>query len=284
MALKTFNPVTPARRQYSVADFKGISKKRPERRLIAKKTRSGGRNNLGHATNCNMGGGHKQLYRLIDFKRDKLNVPATVAAIEYDPNRTARIALLNYADGDKRYILAPEGLDVGASVITSEGADIKPGNSLPLRNIPTGQMIHNIEIKPRAGAQMVRSAGVVAQLRAKEGEYAQIRLPSGEVRRVLLDCYATIGTVGNTEHQNLMIGKAGRSRWMNRRPHNRGVTKNPVDHPLGGGEGKSKGGRHPCSRTGVLAKGFKTRKNKRTAKYIVVRRGSKNEGSQSTSA
>ncbi|MCB9029815.1 MAG: 50S ribosomal protein L2 [Deltaproteobacteria bacterium] len=278
MALKTYKPYTPSRRLYSVADFSGLTNKKPERTLLQKLTSTGGRNNYGRATNINKGGGHKRRYRVIDFRRnDKLDIPATVAAIEYDPNRTARIALLVYADGEKRYILAPQRLSVGQTVLAGDGADIKPGNALPLRAIPTGTMIHNIELYKGHGGQLVRSAGASAQLRAKEGKYAQVLLPSGEQRKVLLDCFATIGVVSNAEHQNIKIGKAGRSRWLNRRPHNRGVTKNPVDHPMGGGEGKSAGGRQPCSPTGVPAKGYKTRHNKRTDKFIVRRRKRKSK-------
>ncbi|MBX7138411.1 MAG: 50S ribosomal protein L2 [Oligoflexia bacterium] len=273
MAVKNFNPITPARRYFQSADFSELSDKRPEKALVRKSARSGGRNHFGHATDCNMGGGHKRKYRVIDFKRDKHGVPGKVVAIEYDPNRSARIALVNYQDGEKRYIVAPSGLGVGAVVMSGPEADIKAGNALPIRNIPVGQSIFNIELKQGRGGQMVRSAGVTAQLVAKEGEYGLIKLPSGEMRKVRLDCYATIGTVSNPDHSNISIGKAGRSRWLGIRPHNRGVTKNPVDHPMGGGEGKSAGGRHPVSRTGVKAKGLKTRANKRTDKYIVRRRG-----------
>lgn len=273
MALKTFKPITPARRYYSSADYSELSKKGPEKSLLRKKSKSGGRNHIGRQTNINIGGGHKKRYRVIDFKRDKIGVPGKVAAIEYDPNRTARIALINYVDGEKRYIVAPQGLTVGQTVVSGPEAEIKPGNALPLRNIPVGQSIYNIEIKLGRGGQLARSAGNSAQLAAKEGSYALIKLPSGEMRKILIDCYATIGTVSNADHSNIVIGKAGRSRWLGIRPHNRGVTKNPVDHPMGGGEGKTSGGRHPCSRTGVPAKGFKTRKNKRTNKFIVRRRG-----------
>ena len=269
MAVKKFKPITPARRYYTVSDFSEITKGSPEKSLIRKWKNSGGRNNSGRATNINMGGGHKRRYRQVDFKRDKIGVPGKVAAVEYDPNRSARIALIHYADGEKRYILAPNGLKVGQMILAGEGADIKPGNALPLRNIPVGQLIHNLELKIGKGGQIVRSAGASAQLMGKEGKYASVKLPSGEFRRVLLDCFATIGAVGNGEHKNIVLGKAGRSRWLNRRPHNRGVTKNPVDHPMGGGEGKSAGGRHPCSPNGLPAKGFKTRKNKRTDKFII---------------
>ncbi len=273
MALKNYNPFTPSRRAYDGSDFSMLSKVAPEKSLLSSKSRSGGRNNQGRTTNINIGGGHKRRYRKIDFRRhDKLNIPAKVISVEYDPNRSARIALLSYADGEKRYIIAPQGLVVGQAVLTGENADIKPGNALPLKSIPTGTVIHNIEMHRGAGGQLIRSAGTSAQLRAKEGEYAQILLPSGEVRKVLLECFATIGVVSNPDHQNRKIGKAGRSRWLGIRPHNRGVTKNPVDHPMGGGEGKSKGGRHPCSPTGLLTKGLKTRANKRTDKFIVQSR------------
>ena len=222
-----------------------------------------------------MGGGHKRLYRIIDFRRDKMDIPARVAAIEYDPNRTARIALLHYADGEKRYILAPNGLVVGARVVSGPTADILPGNALPLKGIPLGTTIHNIELKRGRGGQLVRSAGTAAQLMAKEGGYAQVRLPSGEVREVHIECYATIGQVGNLEHENISIGKAGRNRWLGFKPHVRGVAMNPVDHPMGGGEGKTSGGRHPTSPWGWKTKGMKTRNNKRTDGFIVRRRKSK---------
>jgi len=275
MGIKSFKPTSAARRFYTVSDFKEITKSTPERSLIEKQTSTGGRNNNGRITSRFRGGGHKQRYRLVDFKRDKIGIPATVAAIEYDPNRTARIALLHYADGEKRYILAPDGLSVGAKLLASRNADIKPGNSLTLRFIPPGTSIHNIEIRKGKGGQLARSAGVAAQLMAKDGMYAQVRLPSGEIRRVHLDCRATVGQVSNIEHASISLGKAGRSRWLGRRPHNRGVTMNPVDHPMGGGEGRSSGGRHPCSPWGQLTKGLKTRNNKRTDGMIVRRRGSK---------
>jgi large subunit ribosomal protein L2 len=275
MGIKSFKPTSPARRYYSVSDFADITKSEPERALIEKQNSSGGRNNYGRITTRFRGGGHKQRYRIIDFKRDKIGIPATVAAVEYDPNRTARIALLHYVDGEKRYILAPDGLAVGATVIASRHADIKPGNSLTLRFIPPGTSIHNIELKKGKGGQLVRSAGVAAQLMAKDGDYAQVRLPSGEIRKVHVDCRATIGQVSNIDHANISLGKAGRSRWLGRRPHNRGVTMNPVDHPMGGGEGRTSGGRHPCSPWGQLAKGLKTRNNKRTDGMIIRRRGTK---------
>ncbi|MGK3996889.1 50S ribosomal protein L2 [Sorangium sp. So ce1024] len=275
MGIRSFKPTSPARRYYSVSDFKDITKVEPERSLLEQQTSTGGRNNNGRITSRFRGGGHKQRYRIIDFRRDKIGVPAKVASIEYDPNRTARIALLHYVDGEKRYILAPDGLAVGATLLASRNADIKPGNSLTLRFIPPGTSIHNVEIKKGKGGQLVRSAGVAAQLMAKDGDYAQIRLPSGEIRKVHLDCRATIGQVSNSDHANISLGKAGRSRWLGRRPHNRGVTMNPVDHPMGGGEGRTSGGRHPCSPWGQLAKGLKTRNNKRTDSMIVRRRGTK---------
>lgn len=275
MGIKSFKPTSAARRFYTVSDFKEITKSTPERSLIEKQNSTGGRNNNGRITSRFRGGGHKQRYRLVDFKRDKIGIPATVAAIEYDPNRTARIALLHYADGEKRYILAPDGLAVGATLLASRNADIKPGNSLTLRFIPPGTSIHNVEIRKGKGGQLVRSAGVAAQLMAKDGSYAQVRLPSGEIRKVHLDCRATVGQVSNIEHASISLGKAGRSRWLGRRPHNRGVTMNPVDHPMGGGEGRSSGGRHPCSPWGQLTKGLKTRNNKRTDGMIIRRRGSK---------
>lgn len=275
MGIRSFKPTSPARRYYSVSDFKEITKVEPERSLLEQQTSSGGRNNNGRITSRFRGGGHKQRYRIVDFRRDKIGVPAKVASIEYDPNRTARIALLHYVDGEKRYILAPDGLAVGATLLASRNADIKPGNSLTLRFIPPGTSIHNVEVKKGKGGQLVRSAGVAAQLMAKDGDYAQIRLPSGEIRKVHLDCRATIGQVSNSDHANISLGKAGRSRWLGRRPHNRGVTMNPVDHPMGGGEGRTSGGRHPCSPWGQLAKGLKTRNNKRTDGMIVRRRGTK---------
>jgi large subunit ribosomal protein L2 len=275
MGVKSFKPTSPGRRFYSVSDFKEVSKKEPERSLVEKQTSTGGRNNHGRITSRFRGGGHKQRYRLVDFGRQKVGVPALVHAIEYDPNRTARIALLHYADGEKAYILAPDGLEVGANIISSRNADIKVGNSLTLRYIPPGTAIHNVELKKGKGGQLARSAGVSAQLMAKDGEWAQVRLPSGEIRKVHLDCRATIGQVSNIEHANISLGKAGRTRWLGWRPHNRGVTMNPVDHPMGGGEGRSSGGRHPCSPWGQLAKGKKTRNNKRTDGMIIRRRNAK---------
>ena len=262
----------------SSQDFSTITKGKPEKKLLEKKTRSGGRNNYGRTTSRFIGGGHKQRYRKIDFRRHKTGVPAKVAAIEYDPNRTARIALLHYADGEKAYILAPQKLNVGDEVISANSADIKPGNSLPLRHMPTGTQVHSVELKIGGGGQIGRSAGSSITLMAKEGSWATLRLPSGETRKVHLDCRATVGTVGNSEHSNIDWGKAGRTRWRGRRSHNRGVTMNPVDHPMGGGEGRSAGGRHPCTPWGKPTKGYRTRKNKRTQKFIVRRRGKTNKG------
>jgi len=275
MGVKTTKATSPGRRFYSVSDFVEITKDEPERSLIEKQNSTGGRNNHGRITSRFRGGGHKQRYRVIDFRRNKIGVPAEVAAIEYDPNRTARIALLHYADGEKTYILAPDGLQVGAKIIASRHADIKVGNSLTLRYIPPGTAIHNVELKVGKGGQLVRSAGTSAQLMAKDGDWAQVRLPSGEIRKVHVDCRATIGQVSNIEHANITLGKAGRMRWLGFRPHNRGVTMNPVDHPMGGGEGRSSGGRHPCSPWGQLSKGLKTRNNKRTDGMIIRRRNTK---------
>jgi len=276
MAVKSFKPRSPARRFLTVSSFAELTVgNEPHRALLEHQTSTGGRNHYGRVTSRFRGGGHKQRYRLIDWKRNKIGVPGKVATIEYDPNRSARIALVNYADGEKRYILAPDGLKVGETVLSSRHADIKPGNALPLRFVPLGTTIHNLELKIGAGAQAVRSAGSAAQLLAKEGDWSQVRMPSGEIRKIHLDCRCTIGQVSNTEHANVTIGKAGRSRWLGWKPHNRGVSMNPVDHPLGGGEGKSSGGRHPCSPWGQLAKGYKTRNNKRTDNMIIKRRGAK---------
>ncbi len=272
MGIKKFKPTSPSRRFYTVSDFSEITTDKPERTLLEKKTSTGGRNNNGRITSRFRGGGHKRRFRVIDFRRTKIGIPAKVATIEYDPNRTARIALLHYADGEKSYILAPDGLEVGTQIVASAKADIKPGNSLRLRHIPTGTSIHNLELRKGKGGQMVRSAGNSAQLMAKDKDYAQIRLPSGEIRKIHLDCRATVGQVSNTDHANLTLGKAGRKRWLGKRPHNRGVAMNPVDHPMGGGEGRSSGGRHPCSPWGQLAKGKKTRNNKRTDGMIIRRR------------
>jgi large subunit ribosomal protein L2 len=272
MPLRSYKPTSAARRFYSVSDFAEITTDKPLRKLVEPKPQTGGRNHYGRITTRFRGGGHKQRYRVIDFKRDKIGIDAKVAHIEYDPNRTARIALLHYVDGEKRYILAPDGLKQGDIVSSSRNADIRPGNSLPVGEIPAGTMIHNVELRRGKGGQLVRSAGVAAQLMAKDGDYAQVKLPSGEIRKVHITCRATIGQVSNTEHQNVSLGKAGRSRWLGRRPHNRGVTQNPVDHPMGGGEGRTSGGRHPCSPWGQLAKGLKTRNNKRTDVMIVKTR------------
>jgi large subunit ribosomal protein L2 len=272
MAVKKVKPTSPGRRFQSYADFDEITRKRPEKSLLRKLKKSGGRNTNGRITCRHRGGGQRRHYRVIDFKRDKTGVPAKVASIEYDPNRSARIALLNYADGEKRYILAPLNLKPGDIVEAGPDADIRPGNSLPLNNIPLGTHIHNIELRIGKGGQIVRSAGTYAQLMAKEDPYALVKLPSGEVRMVLLKCRATVGQLGHVEHENLELGKAGRKRWLGRRPKVRGVAMNPVDHPMGGGEGRSSGGRHPCTPWGVPTKGYKTRKNKTTNRFIVKRR------------
>ena len=271
--IKTYNPTSPAIRFKTTLNTKELSKERPLKRLTEPKTRISGRNNKGRTTIWRRGGGHKKLYRIIDFKRNKREIPAKVHSIEYDPNRSARIALLCYADGEKRYILAPDGLTAGMSVVAGESADILVGNALPLRNIPLGTTIHNIEMRKGKGGQLARSAGVAAQLVAKEAGYAQIKMPSGETRMIHLDCYATVGQVGNHNHENISIGKAGRMRWMGIRPTVRGVVMNPVDHPHGGGEGKTSGGRNPVSPWGVPTKGYKTRNNKRTQRFIIKRRG-----------
>ncbi len=276
MGIKLYKPTSPGRRGASVNDYAELGgQQAPLTRRTRGKHSTGGRNNYGRTTSRFRGGGHKRRYREIDFRRRRYGVPARIAGIQYDPNRTAHIALLHYADGQKDYILAPAKVAVGDEIISSRKADIKPGNSLPLRDIPTGTVIHNIELKINGGAQMVRSAGCGAQLMAKEGDWAQVRLPSGEVRRVHCDCRATIGHVGNGAHGNIAIGKAGKKRWLGRRPHNRGVTMNPVDHPMGGGEGRTSGGRHPCSPWGQKSKGLRTRNNKRTDNMIVRRRGKK---------
>jgi len=276
MGLRTLNPTTPGVRGRIAPDFSELTQgNQPLKTLTAAKPSPGGRNNCGRITIRFRGGGHKRRFRIIDFRRDKIGVPAKVATIEYDPNRSARIALLHYADGEKRYILWPVGLKVGDTVLSSREADIKPGNSLPLRSIPLGTTIHNVSLEVAGRAKLVRSAGNGAQLMAKDGNWGQVRLPSGEVRRVHLDCRATIGQLGNIEHSSVHEGKAGRSRWKGFRPHNRGVTMNPVDHPMGGGEGRSSGGRHPCTPWGQLTKGLKTRKNKRTDRMIIKRRGKK---------
>jgi len=271
MGIKKLAPTSAARRYQTFLTRDEISTDQPHKPLLEPQLRSNGRNAHGHITVRRKGGGHKKMFRIIDFKRNKLGIPAKVATIEYDPNRSAHIALLNYADGEKRYILAPTGLAVGQSVVAGPEADIIVGNALPLRNIPLGTEVHNVELRPGKGGQMVRSAGSSAQLIAKEGDYAQLRLPSGEVRRVIIDCMATIGQVGNIEHENISLGKAGRSRWRGIRPHVRGVAMNPVDHPHGGGEGKTSGGRNPVTPWGQPTRGYKTRNNKRTDKMIVRR-------------
>ena len=275
MPIKKYHPVTPTRRFTTVVTRDDITKQAPEKSLTVGKKRSGGRNNLGEITIWWRGGGHKKSYREIDFKRDKTGIPAKVASIEYDPNRSARIALLNYADGEKRYILAPAGLTVGRTVSSGPEADILVGNALPLKNIPAGTVVHNIELRPGKGGQMARSAGTQAQLVSREAGVALLKLPSGEIRRVAVECMATVGQVGNVEHENESHGKAGKSRWLGRKPHNRGVVMNPVDHPHGGGEGKTSGGRHPVTPWGQPTRGFKTRNNKRTDKFIVSRRNVK---------
>lgn len=272
MAIKKVKPTSQGRRAQEFSTFEEISKTKPERSLIKIIKKSGGRNVNGRITCRHRGGGHKRYYRIIDFKRNKDGVPARVAAIEYDPNRSARIALLNYADGEKRYILLPQKLAVGDMVMSGENAEIKPGNALPLSNIPLGTHIHNIELQIGKGGQLVKSAGGYAQLMAKEGRYATVKLPSGEVRLVLQTCKATIGQVGNTDHENISLGKAGRSRYLGRRPSVRGVVMNPVDHPMGGGEGRSSGGRHPCTPWGKPTKGYRTRKRKPSDRLIVKRR------------
>ncbi|MEJ2368949.1 MAG: 50S ribosomal protein L2 [Acidobacteriota bacterium] len=273
MGIKTYKPVTPSRRYYTNSSFEEITKKRPEKRLTTSKTRIGGRNSHGHITLRRRGGGAKKLYRIIDFKRDKRDVPARVAAVEYDPNRSCRIALLHYVDGEKRYILAPEGLKVGQEVMAGEKAEVSPGNALPLKKIPVGTLVHNVEMKLGKGGQIARAAGAAVQLMAKEGRQAILKMPSSEMRYINVDCYATVGQVGNTEHKNISLGKAGRTRWMGRRPKVRGSAMNPIDHPHGGGEGKSKGGRHPVTPWGKPTKGYKTRRNKRTQRSILKRRG-----------
>jgi large subunit ribosomal protein L2 len=274
MGIKTNKPTSPGRRFQTSSTFDEITRKKPEKSLLRSIKKSGGRNSLGRMTVRHRGGGHKRKYRLIDFKRDKEGIPASVASIEYDPNRSANIALLHYADGEKRYILAPNKLQVGDRVIAGPDAEIKIGNAIPLRNIPLGTNVHNVELNVGHGGQLARTAGSYARLMAKEGKYAQIKLPSGEVRMVLLNCKATIGQVGNLDHENITIGKAGRNRWLGKRPRVRGVAMNPVDHPHGGGEGKSSGGRHPVTPWGVPTKGYKTRKRKTSDRLILKKRKS----------
>jgi large subunit ribosomal protein L2 len=272
MGIKAYKPTSPGRRFQTVQTFDDITTSDPYKPLVESLHRSGGRNSHGELTSWWRGGGHKRLYRIIDFKRDKKDIPGKVSTIEYDPNRSARIALITYADGEKRYILQPNGLKVGDAVIAGDNVDILPGNALPLKNIPLGTMLHNVELKPGKGGQIARSAGSSVQLVAKEGDYASVKMPSGEIRHIAIVCYATVGQVGNLDHENVSIGKAGRSRWLGRRPHNRGVVMNPVDHPHGGGEGKTSGGRHPVSPWGMPTKGFKTRNRKATDRFIVQRR------------
>ncbi len=275
MGVKKMKPTSPGRRFQTVSDFESVTKSRPEKSLLAKKKRSSGRNSYGRITSRHRGGGHKRRYRVIDFRRNKDGVPAKVAAIEYDPNRSARIALLHYADGEKRYMIAPVGLKVGSTVLSGPDAEFETGNCLPIAKIPVGTILHAVELIAGKGAQLARSAGSYAQLMAKEGNYAQLRLPSGEMRKVRVECKATIGQVGNLDHENVQLGKAGRSRWLGRRPKVRGVAMNPIDHPMGGGEGRSSGGRHPCSPWGKPTKGYRTRKKKPSDRLIVRRRHKK---------
>jgi large subunit ribosomal protein L2 len=272
MGLKKFRPLTPTLRYKTVSDFSEITESKPKKSLLRPLKKSGGRDNKGHITARHRGGGSRRRYRIVDFKRAKDGVPAKVASIEYDPVRSARVALLSYMDGDKRYILAPDGLKVGDKVAAGEDADIRVGNTLPLARVPLGTNVHNVELFPDKGGQVARGAGSYCQLLAKEGRYAQLRLPSGEVRSFLLECRCTIGQVGNLDHENIVIGKAGRSAWMGRRPRVRGVAMNPVDHPMGGGEGKSSGGRHPCTPKGKPTKGYKTRKKGKSSDKLIVRR------------
>ncbi len=275
MGIRQLKPITPGTRFYSVSDFNELTAEKPFKKLLRIKKKSGGRNNTGRITSRHRGGGHKQQYRIIDFKRNKIDMPATVETIEYDPNRSARIALVKYSDGEHRYILAPNGLKVGATIIASQTADLKDGNCLPLSKIPPGIFIHNIELKPGKGGQMVRSAGMSAQVVGFEGKYAQIKLPSGEIRMVLSNCMATLGTVGNSDHENILHGKAGRKRWMGIRPQTRGMAMNPIDHPNGGGEGRSKSGggkKHLRSPWGQLSKGLKTRKRKKASSKLIIRK------------
>jgi len=275
MAVRKLKPTSAGRRFQTVSDFKEITRSRPEKSLTEGLPKKAGRNHHGHITSRRRGGGVKRLYRLIDFRRDKIGIPATVAHIEYDPNRTARIALLHYADGEKRYILAPVGVRQGDRLEAGDKADIKPGNAMSMSRIPVGTVLHNIELHPGRGGQFCRAAGAYAQLVAKEGAYALLRMPSGEVRKVLAHCTATVGQVGNIQHENISLGKAGRNRWLNRRPKVRGVAMNPIDHPLGGGEGRSSGGRHPVSPWGMPTKGYKTRDRKKSSSRLIVKRRSR---------
>jgi large subunit ribosomal protein L2 len=273
MGIKTFNPVTAGLRGRAGYTFEELTGDKPYRKLLVSLSKSGGRNNMGRIAVRHHGGGHKRMYRIIDFRRDKLDIPGVVETIEYDPNRTPRIALVTYRDGERRYILAPLGIKVGDAVLSTDGeADILPGNALLIKNIPVGTNIHNVELSPKRGGQLARTAGATATLMAKESEYALLKMPSGELRKIHINCRATIGQLGNVERANIKIGKAGRTRWLGWRPHVRGTVMNPIDHPLGGGEGKTKGGRHPVTPWGKPTKGYKTRKNKRTQKFIVKRR------------
>src|SRR5437764_6769755 len=272
MPIRKFNPTSPGQRFQTVQVFDEITTSEPHKPLVEPMHSTGGATNQGPLTSWRRGGGHKRMYRIIDFKRDKRDSPAKVSTVEYDPNRSARIALLTYADGEKRYILHPIGLKVGDTIVAGQNADILPGNALPLKNIPLGTQLHNVELRPGRGGQIARSAGSTVQLVAKEGEYASVKMPSGEIRKIFSECFATIGQVGNIDHENVSIGKAGRSRWMGKRPHVRGVAMNAVDHPLGGGEGKTSGGRHPVSPWGLPTQGYKTRHRKSTDRLIVQRR------------
>jgi len=272
MPIRKYKPTSAGQRFQTVQTFDDITSTEPHKPLVEPMHRSGGRNNRGELTSWWRGGGHKRLYRIIDFKRDKKNIPGKISTIEYDPNRSARIALVTYADGEKRYILQPLGLKVGDTIVAGDNVDILPGNAMPLKSIPLGTQIHNVELRPGKGGQLARSAGSSVQLVAREGDYASVKLPSGEIRKILVECMATIGQVGNLDHENVSIGKAGRSRWLGKRPHVRGVAMNPVDHPLGGGEGKTSGGRHPVTPWGQPTKGFKTRRRKDTDRFIVQRR------------
>lgn len=272
MAIIKLKPITPGTRFRTNYSFEELTKDKPEKSLTASLKKSGGRNNLGRVTSRHRGGGHKRRYRIIDFKRLKHGVPAIVVSIEYDPNRTSRIALLQYADGEKKYIIAPDGLKVNDKIVSGPGSEISIGNTLPLKEMPLGSFLHNVELKPGKGGQLGRSAGSSLQLLAKEGDYAQLKMPSGEIRMVRLECLATYGTVGNIEHENISYGKAGRSRWLGKRPHVRGVAMNPVDHPMGGGEGKTSGGGHPVSPWGQKSKGLKTRKHKKTSNNLIIKR------------
>ncbi len=272
MAIRSYKPTSPGRRFQTIQDYAEITTAKPFKPLTENLKKSGGRNNHGEITVWWRGGGHRRLYRIIDFKRDKIGIPGKIVTVEYDPNRSARIALVQYADGEKRYILQPVGLKVGDSIVAGDTVDILPGNTLPLKNIPLGTQIHNVELRPGKGGQIARSAGSSVQLVAKDGPYASVKMPSGELRRINIECRATVGQVGNLDHENVSLGKAGRTRWLGKRPHVRGVAMNPVDHPLGGGEGKTSGGRHPVSPWGVPTKGFKTRNRKATDQFIITRR------------